>query len=276
MSSLISAWHELDVSRHKAEFYRMWHLTHKSGLQQEVALSQMGDFRRSPTVARLRNALLVGARQRTSLRDIISKNTGLFEDFEKALLVLGEDGGKLEEVSSFLANYFQAEHRAVQRMKRRLAYPMINTVAAIFIVSFPVLFFGDVLKYFVVVTAELAVAAALGGTVLARVASSHRNRLEFVVGRFCRSLSMGIEAGLSLDKVMELAVAAAAAPELSKFFARIPRDVRSGKSPAEIFSGAPVIPEEIVRALKVAEVTGNYGDTMVKLADLYDGGIAAA
>ena len=96
----------------------------------------------------------------------------------------------------------------------------------------------------------------------------------FVVGRFCRALTLGIEAGLSLDRVTELAVAAAAHPELTRHLNRVPRRQRAGQPLSKTFAGTTVLPPNVVAALEVAEASGDYGGTVRKLAELYDGGYA--
>ena len=60
---------------------------------------------------------------------------------------MGEESGGLEGILQLLGTYFQAEHRMTLWVKKKMAYPMINMVAAIFILPFPVLFFGDATRY---------------------------------------------------------------------------------------------------------------------------------
>ena len=166
--------------------------------------------------------------------------------------------------------YFAAEYHAVQKVKGMLAAPMITAIAAVFIVSFPILYYGNPLGYSVAVGLEVAALLFAGGTVLSSVARWYRNRPEFVVGRFCRALAMGIEAGLPLGSVTEFAVAAAGHPELQAHLSRVPLRERGNQPLAKTFGGCRVLPFEVVAALEVADATGNYSDTLVKLAQMYD------
>lgn len=270
MSSLSQAWLELDLPRHKSEFYNSWQLGQRAGLSHEQILSKMGDFRRSPTVASMRDAFLRGVKGRQTLDDIIADNPKLLTPFEAGSLSLGEASGQLEQVLKFLAGYFAAEYHAVQQVKGMLAAPMITAIAAVFIVSFPILYYGNPLGYSVAVGLEVAALLFAGGTVLSSVARWYRNRPEFVVGRFCRALAMGIEAGLPLGSVTEFAVAAAGHPELQAHLSRVPLRERGNQPLAKTFGGCRVLPFEVVAALEVADATGNYSDTLVKLAQMYD------
>lgn len=270
MSSLQQAWLELDRPRHKAEFYNSWQLGQRAGLSHEQILAKMGDFGRSPTVASVRDAFLRGVRNRQTLEDIIANNPKMLTSFEAGTLRLGEASGQLEQVLKFLAEYFGAEYRAVQKVKGMLVQPVITAIVAMFIVAFPVLYYGNPLGYAVTVGLEVAALLFVGGTVLASVARWYRNRPEFVVGRFCRALAMGIEAGLPLAPVTEFAVAAADHPELQAHLSRIPPRERGNHPLATTFGGCRVLPFEVIAALEIADATGNYGDTLVKLAQMYD------
>ena len=87
--SLAAAWHELDVARYKAELYGMWHAGYRAGLSHEQILATVEEFHRSPTVERMRQQLLRGARQRKSLQETIREQKDLFIPFEAALLEFG-------------------------------------------------------------------------------------------------------------------------------------------------------------------------------------------
>ena len=82
---------------------------------------------------------------------------------------------------------------------------------------------------------------------------------------------MGVEAGLPLAKVTEFAVAAAGHPDLTTHLEKTPRLERGRQPLAKTFAGSSVLPFEVLAALEVADTTGNYGDTLGKLARLYDG-----
>ena len=270
--SLAGAWNELDVARYKAELYRMWHAGYRAGLSHEKVLSTAGEFRRSPTVERMRLHLLQGAQQRKSLEETIREHRDLFIPFEAALLALGEEAGGLEKILQLLGAYFQAEHRMVLWVKKKMAYPMMNMVAAIFILPFPVLFFGDVTRYVLTVTAELFVAIAFGGTVLSAVAQWFRSRPKVVLARLCRAMALGVESGLPLDRVVKLAVDAAASRNIAEHVGRIPLQQLRGQPLERTFADLKIVPPEMLAALKVADETGNYGYTHEKVAELYGDG----
>ncbi len=270
--SLRSAWNELDVARYKAELYRMWHVGYQAGLPHQKVLAAAGSFDRSPTVEQMRVELLRGVQQRNPLETTVRARPDLFIPFEASLIALGEESGGLEDILQLLAGYFEAEHRMMLWVKKKMSYPMMNLIAAIFILPFPILFFGEPVLYGLITMVELVAAIMFGGTALLAVARWYRGRPKVVLVRLCRALAVGVEAGLSLDRVVKLAVDSAADRDLVEHVGRIPpRQLRT--QPLEkTFAGCALIPFEMRAALNVAHETGDYGNTLRKLADLYEDG----
>ena len=266
------AWNELDVGRYKAELYRMWHIGFKAGLTHERTLSTAGPFDRSPSVERMRLHLLDGARRRISLGDAIGERPDLFIPFEAGLLELGEEAGGLEKILEILGQYFESEHSMNLWVKKKMSYPMVNIIAAIFIVPFPILYFGDVARYLITVSVEVAAALVFGGGLLRAIARYFRNRPKVVLARLCRALALGVESGLSLDRVVDLGVAAADNAGLTAHVRRVPKGLRGGQPLVETFTGSPLMPPEMLAALSVANETGDYGNTLERLAELYEDG----
>ncbi len=270
-SSLPSSWGELDVARHKSEFYRMWHTGYRAGLPHPKVMATVGDFRRSPQVQRQLKVFLEGTRRGESLTDIIRAQPELFFPFEAALLELGEESGQLEEMLAMLGKYFAVEHRMVLAMKQKMSYPMFTTLAAIFIAPFPLLFFGNAAAYLMIVVPSCVALLLFGGGLLLAVARWYRGRPQFVVARLCRALALGVEAGLPLGRVIDLGVKSAANVELTNHVARVPVRERGNQPLAQTFGGSTVVPREVIAAMEVADTTGDYRNTLRKLAEMYDG-----
>jgi type II secretory pathway component PulF len=85
-------------------------------------------------------------------------------------------------------------------------------------------------------------------------------------------MTLGVESGLPLDRVVKLAVDVAASRNIAEHVARIPPQQLRGQPLERTFADLKIVPPEMLAALKVADETGNYGDTLEKLADLYDDG----
>lgn len=268
----LSAWAELDIAGQKAEFYRMWQVGHHAGLTYGQVLSSMGERTGSKAVEAMRQHLLEGVERRDTLADTIDREPRHFLPFEAGLLKLGEEAGGLDQVLEMLGAYFESEHKRMLWVKKKMAYPMTNVIAAIFIVPFPILFFGDAARYLTIVVVETVVALSFGGGFVRWFARRQRNRTKVVLARLCRALALGVQSGLPLDRVLDVGVSAAADPSLERHIEAIAPGTRHGQPLAETLRGWSRIPTEMHAALTVADQTGNYHDTLVRLAAQYDDG----
>lgn len=153
-------------------------------------------------------------------------------------------------------------------VKKKMSYPMMNVLAGIGIAPFPVLFFGDAVRYFTTVGIELVLAMAFGGALLRIVARRYRNRPKVVRVRLCRALAIAVEAGLPMD----LGVQAADDASLTEHLARLPAAARANQTLADTLAGWSRLTPDMQQVLGVADETGDYTNTLKRLADLYDDG----
>lgn len=268
----LEAWNELDVGRFKSELYRSWYAGYHAGLEHPRILATTDDFSRCPSVKRLRKYLLEGTKRRQTLAALTRGRPELFAPFESALLNLGEESGALEACLKLLADYFAAEHRMIIWVKKKLSYPMFQAVSATFIGPLPLIFLGHTDRYLMIVVGGLGALFIFGGTLLKAAARWYGNRGAYVRGRLARALTLGVEAGLPLGRVVELAVDASASPAIRAHVARFPKKMVSSQPLAKTFAGCPGVPREMIATMEVADASGNYGETLKRLADLYDGG----
>jgi type II secretory pathway component PulF len=190
--------------------------------------------------------------------------------FESALLELGEETGKLDECLRLLAEYFGAEHRAVLAVLRKAAYPVFTGVIATIIAPLPLLALGRAAAYQVTVAAGLIGWVVFGRVILAAFAAWYLQRPKYVLGRLLRSLTIAIEAGLTMGRAAQLAAAASGSAAVQAHVALQGARVL-GQPLSATFLGSPLVPATALAALRVAESTGNYSDTLTRLADLYGG-----
>jgi type II secretory pathway component PulF len=153
-------------------------------------------------------------------------------------------------------------------VKKKMSYPMMNVLAGIGIAPFPVLFFGDAVRYFTTVGIELVLAMAFGGALLRIVARRYRNRPKVARARLCRALAIAVEAGLPMD----LGVQAADDASLTEHLARLPAAARANQTLADTLAGWSRLTPDMQQVLGVADQTGDYTNTLKRLADLYDDG----
>ncbi len=271
MPSFIAAYRALDDGRHREEFYRMWRAAVHAGLTNEHALKTIGR-RGAPHVEEMRDWLLDGARRGQRVTYLVRTGGKRFEPMERAILVLGEETGTFEEALHLLAQFYQSKHKLILWIKKQMAYPMFTALCMVFIAPFPLLYFGQTLAYVGFVTTGCVAWITSGGSFLMMMAQRYGARPELVRARFARALATGVEAGVPLPRAIRLAAEAAADPALSAFVNRMDEHQLAADGLHETFAAAPHMSADMIGVLAVADRTGDFTNTLRKLADLYEDG----
>lgn len=256
--------------RDRAEFYRGWRAGHAAGLTHPAILAQLRAPRGS--VGALRAHLLAGTRAGRDLAGLVRERPALFEPFEAALLVAGEESGRLDPVLAALADFHQRQHRMMLAIRKWLAYPLFLSFVAVLLAPLPLVFRGEGRAYGVAVALGLLAWVFLGGAALARRAQSYQRRPGFVRARLARTLAMALDAGLPLGRSVSLAAAASGSAELARHVRRFGERALTSQPLTETFRGAPHATPEFLAALEVAERTGDPRTTLGRLAELYEDG----
>lgn len=270
MSSALTAYRTLDDSRHRAEFYRMWRTGYAAAFTHPRSFETMGP-RQSPAVEDARQWLLNGTKKGRGIADLVKSGGKRFEEFERALLPLGEEAGNLDQTLHLLAEFFTRKHKLMLWVKKQMAYPFFTMLFACFIAPFPLLFFGYTRSY--VVAAGGAVAALLfsaGGIVLA-VSNAFGRKPALARARMARGLATAIEAGLPLPRALRLAADASANEEIRAHVARIGERDLGGQSITDSLRGCPHLTPDFIAIVDTAERTGDFG-AVTRLAELYEDG----
>jgi type II secretory pathway component PulF len=190
--------------------------------------------------------------------------------FETALVRLGEESGKLEECVRLLSEYFAAEDRMMRKLLARAAYPMFLVLFSVVFGPLPLVFQGRTGAYLVLAGGALALVALFGGAALMAVLRWYLDQPKYVLGRLLRSLTFAIEAGLPLGKAAQLA---ADATGDSAVIAHVRSQSRQGGSRplTATFAGCPHVTAPALAAMEVAEQTGDYDNSLRRLAELTEG-----
>ena len=221
-------------ARDKSAYYRMWHLRQRAGMAYPGEPSPHAPV-----------------------------------PFELALVALGKESGKLEECLRLLADYFAAEDRAVMRVLKRAAYPMMVALAATFLGPLPLAFSGHTGAWLLATAAGLALWLSAGGSLLMGVVGRYLAQPRFVIGRLLRALTFAVEAGLPLGRAAELAAEASGDPGVVAHVRRL--GARTAVQPlADTFRGCPQVDFSIVAAMEVADASGDYTGALKKRADLLE------
>lgn len=270
MTSMLSALGALDDSRHRAEFYRMWRAGYAAGFTHPKSLETMGPRQSAPTEM-ARRWLIDGTTKGRGITELLRTGGARFEDFECALLTLGDESGSLDRSLILLGDFYTKKHQLMQWVKKKMAYPLFTSIAACFIAPFPLMFAGHTGAYLVAVVGGVSLLLGAAGGIIAAVAAFYGRKPPLVRARMARALTTAIEAGLPLPRALRLAADASASPEIREFVQRQSESQLANRSIGASLTGCPHLAPEFVAILDTAERTGDFSP-LGRLAELYEDG----
>jgi type II secretory pathway component PulF len=270
MQSILGAWRALDDGKHRAEFYRMWRVGYAAAFTHPKSLETMGP-RQSPQTETLRRWILDGTYNGKTLTDLVKAGGKRFEDFESALLTLGEQTGRLDDTLRLLGDFYMKKQELINAVKKKMAYPMFNLVAACFIAPLIFAFTGRIGTYFALAFGSVTLVVAAGGSIVGAVAARYGRKPAMARARMARALAIAIEAGLTLPRALRMAAQASANPEIRNHVWKLSEKQLASQSAVVTLAGCPHLTPDFVNFLQTAEKTGDYS-MLTKLADLYEDG----
>jgi type IV pilus assembly protein PilC len=235
--------------------------------------------------------------QGSSLEDALAPHKNKFPPMFLELVAVGEQTGRLEDAFQQLEEYYSTLLTVQRNFRSQMAYPVIQFLAAIFIMTLLILvlgalgskmdptglgltgttgalvFLGIALGFSLAVVAALKVAAEkvefrarMEGALL-WVPGWGPAFLAFAVMRFAVALKMCAEAGLRVEKTLHYCFRASAN---AAFMAGEARAVAVVKRGGELHaalkaSGAP-FPAEFQEMILTGEETGNVSEVMDRVA----------
>jgi type IV pilus assembly protein PilC len=235
-----------------------------------------------------------------SLEDALEPHRNRFPPLFVELVAVGEQSGRLEDTFHELSEYYDTTLRVQRDFRSQMAYPAIQFVAAVLIISglifildmlgskmdplgfgltgaggaflFMFICFGFVggLLFLFKLSADNVQWRARMEAVLLWLPAWGPALLNFALHRFCVALRMTTEAALRTEKVLHYSFRATAN---GAFLRGEDRAVAAAKKGAEIHealaaSGAP-FPEEFQHMIVVGEESGEMSELMEKLSKNY-------
>lgn len=266
----LRAFRDLDDGRHRAEFYRLWTTAHAAGFTHPRSLETMGP-RDSPRMEAARQWLLAGTRRGVDLTSVIRDGGRRFDDFERALLGLGEESGHLDDALRLLGDFYTKKHQLMLWVRKQLAYPLITALLACFIAPLPILLFGSTRTYLLIAIGGVALLLLSAGTIISTAAAWYGRKPALARARMARALATAVEAGLTLPRALRLAADASANPAIRTFVGRLSDRQLATSSIGDSLTGCPHLTPDFVATVATAERTGDFSP-LTRLAELYEDG----
>lgn len=244
-----------------------------------------------------------------SFSQAISKHPKAFNEIYCRTIAVGEETGSMEAVLNRMADYLDKQTVLAQKVKKALTYPMMVTgvgvivIALLITVVMPKLL--DMFKamnvelplptrmliaitelfnthtLYIVIAGAFLVALVLwlvkqptGRRLLDRVRLSMPiigpAALMSELGRFARSLSVMVSAGLKLQEIMELLPQSTTNKVFRDALEQVHERLILGEGLAEPMSRLNIFPPLMVQMVAVGEETNSLDFTMGVVADFYE------
>lgn len=240
-----------------------------------------------------------------SLEDAFEPYRNRFPPLFLELVAVGEQTGRLEDTFRELELYYESTLSIQRNFRSQMAYPAIQFVAAILVISGLIWILGMLAGSGKAITTDptglgftgtsgaitfmLLAFGIVGGVLFAFKLSADNVRwrakmegmltvipgwgaalLALALQRFCVALRMCVEAGLRAEKTIHYSFRATSNSAFSSREEKAIAVVKKGNELAEalVASGAP-FPDEFRESVIVGEETGNLSEVMERLAERY-------
>ncbi len=268
-----------------ADIYQQLRRMEEAGLPPARAFSLL-----HLTDRRARDCVLQIQRKLQSGRSVAAAMmvSGLFPRADGALLVAGEQGGKLGAVYRQLADSYRAISLHSRHIKSRLYLPLLLVLIAMLVRPLPALIAGDLspvgyaaagigrfaaLLFLLFSAARLPFwltegnLAFLGlGSLVYRLQYRTPVYSTWLIERQChqffRNLELLLEAGLAASEAVGHAVECIRNPLLRAGFSRVSPRLRQGESLVDALAEVPQVDSRALRLLRSGEASGKLVETL--------------
>lgn len=256
----------------------------RSGIPLQRALEHMGGGRGRIAVA----ARAACSGLNDGLQAALTSNG--FSELDTGILTAGEQSGRLEEACRALADYYAHLEKGRNRAIAASAYPVFILHLGAILLSIPPAVVEGSLPVFareagvflgVAYLIVTAVAAVLWISARGFSSSDSADRLVSripIIGgllrcaalaRFCLVLSLGIRSAEGFLAGLTKAGAAAGSARIRTACGQAVTSIRAGNGFAAAMRSTGVFPEDLERALQVAEVSGRLDEEITRWAGIY-------
>lgn len=270
-------------------------------LQQQVTASRA--FRS------ILSSILNEIRSGGSFSVAISKHPKAFSDIYCRTITVGEETGSLEAVLNQMADYLERHSALTQKVRKALTYPvMVLGTGVVVVILLITMVMPKLLNMFTALNVQLplptrmliwltgfvmanklylVIAAAVLGAVFLWMMKQPTGRRLFdrlritmpvigppvlysELGRFCRSLSVMIRAGIKLQEIMEIVPEGTNNHVFRNALKQVKERLLLGEGLAEPMTRIDIFPPLLVQMVAVGEESNTLDFTMGVVADFYE------
>lgn len=238
-----------------------------------------------------------------SLEDAMEVEGDLLPKLFRELTAVGERTGRLPDMFSELADYYELQQRLSRQFWSEATWPIFQFFAAVFVIFFLIVimgflakeggaaappigfgligfkggiiflfavgtFLGSLLGVYLVITRVLKQRAAFEAFLL-RVPAIGPCIQCFSMGRFCLALRATLESGMSAHEALQQSLRATGNAAFTSQEEGVVAQVKAGEEIHVALRRCSAFPDEFLEIVAVAEISGQIPEVMIRQAEMY-------
>lgn len=275
----------------KERFYHEVAQYIRSGISLQEALQSMAETGDSGKARRMARRLLRDSQGAGSLYATFAHLDGVFTELELSLIEAAEQSGRLEQAFRYLAEYYHNLHEARSEVIRRSMYPAFILHFATFILPLPelitqkttladyliktlgtlsMLYAAAILLYLLAsMLLQLGRSSGLVDGLIRLVPLLGRVQATAAFARFCMTLEMQLQAGISPLQALPVAGRASQSGLILRRARSAPRRIDAGQELADALGKPGPLPANILRALRLGQQAGSLDEELRRWGAFY-------
>lgn len=256
-----------------ARFYRALGVTSAGGLPLRQALALLSTAESEPAGRARAGSLGAALARGGTLAD--GARGPPFTALEEALLRLGEETGCLDATLAGLAAFFEAEHRVARRVQARMVQPFVTGLAACFVLPAPLAVRFGAAAYLAAALPLFSLLLLKSGAAMWLLFTATRDKPRYAVGRLLWALATALEAGLPIQRAVQLAADALGPCATATALRAVPAASWQGRPLSETLPEVCRLPRTATVMIETMERTGDTVTTLRWLAKAFEEGTLA-
>lgn len=281
-------WHPVNY-RELSLWARSVQFTVRSGMNPFQAMSTIADGTRNPTLERITRAMGERALRGEPMSPALAAFPGVFPEYVRSLVEVGEESGALEATFGRLADYFEHTYELVLMAKKMTFYPKILLLAFFTIPQLPVLVLQGFETFLWAVWAGFwPVAAVVGGIwlgfklcklsdVLRSIGDQIKTKIPKIGQAFLKSslarwgsaVSLLVNTGVPIHRAVVASASALANRPLERALLQHADMLLDGRPFSDVLRAAR-FPPELVEMVSIGDQTGNLSSALERVAGYYE------
>lgn len=243
------------------------------------------------------------------LSDAMAKHKGVFPDFFRSMIKVGETSGKIDVVLNSLADYYERDNAIKKKVRSAFAYPIMLLCMTVGIVILMLAFvipnFRDSLSSLEIEPTGLTKAVydisdfllanwlyllagvvvliillfAYGKTTRGRYTYDwlkvhapiiRRVNIDLITARFARGFGLLLSSGMDITDALDAVIIVFGNRDVEKRFKAAAEDVRHGTTMAIAFSQYKLFPDILTQMVAVGEKTASLDEVLERSCSFFD------